>query len=95
MKIGRCVHLIPKPDLCSSATSSSGESWICQLELRGPRRVWWGNGNAARLATKCSSPTALVQKIVTSTNYIFHVFPKSSQLLIHGQLLVPLPKLSY
>ena len=24
-------------------------SWICQLELRGPRRVWWGNGNAAQL----------------------------------------------
>ena len=24
-------------------------SWICQLELRSPRRVWWGNGNAARL----------------------------------------------
>ena len=21
----------------------------CQLGLRGPRRVWWGNGNAARL----------------------------------------------
>ena len=45
--------------------------------------------------TKCSSPTPLVQKIVTSKNHIFHVFLNSSQLLIHGQLLVPLPYLFF
>ena len=48
IKIYWPVSFVSRAAIEEKSATTIWRSWICQLELRGPRRVWWGNGNAAR-----------------------------------------------